>query len=841
MNPSKPLVPIGLLIAMAGFAAADQPGREPPGAPGQPGSGFIPAAGYLRTLQQLDLQRRLGVGGPGALAPSLIRPISGTRLVPVICVQFPNRPGLFSTARHREVLFDPAGPARPVPPRPTLTQYYRDISLGRFEPNGEVFGWFTLANNDSFYEEGLNGLGQRMGDLIREGLLKADAGTDFGQFDNDGADGKPNSGDDDGVVDTVVFIHPEVGGEAQSVNPLGQDNIWSHQWQYSKYAAHGRPFRTNDPRKDATGAQRLDDTGSPEFIRVEDYTIQPGLSEDSRPGALRIVEIGVFCHEFGHALGLPDLYDRPGTGLNSSGIGNYCLMAAGSRGSDGQHPATPVHMSAWCKAVLGWADVRAIDADGPIALEAVQQGNRIYNFDVPGTGGREFFLVEYRDPNWVFNPGTQFNWDSGISPGGLAIWHVDENVGRILPSGISNRNWPFAPAGQGQNDAPSLPGTPPPSFLKPHALVALMQFDKSNHLEKNVNGFDSTDLHGTGSVFGDDASCRCGSRSYGDPSRPTGFGLRGINLAAGQALASVSAGPAPAPAATIAAEPAPAEVIAAIGQDAIEAARGLQPIGRKLIEEGPAALSDEDRRRLADAPISQLRLGLSKPALDRALQVAASERTQVVGKQSEARTPTQAAAKALIGRSEGESALVRFAPGAGVEQVSRLAIPTEGRSPLEDASYRVAGDEDVKKLLGAPAELRPDADQPALQGQSGSVHLSQIVEVDGKKVPLSCHGATFRYKDGKLTAISADILDTEPLKITGSSDALGGEEARQVLSKQAGLSPDRILRAQPCVYLIGGQPDQARTAIRMEVDSGGERPPISIFLDQESRKVLAID
>jgi hypothetical protein len=384
---------------------------------------------------------------------------------------------------------------------------------------------------------------------------------------------------------------------------------------------------------------------------VEDYTIQPGLSETSTPGALRIVEIGVFCHEFGHALGLPDLYDRPNTSPDSSGIGNYCLMAGGSRGPDDRHPATPVHMSAWCKAVLGWADVRPVTAGGTIALEPVQQTNRIYSFDVPGAAGREFFLVEYVDPNWAFNPSTQVNWDSNFSPGGLAIWHVDENVGRVLPGSVSNPLWPFAPAGQGQNDSPSLPGVSPGSFRQPHALVSLMQQDKRNDLERGVNGFDATDLHGTGSVFEDDAMCRCGSRSYVDASRPTGFSLRAVNLAGGLAVASTSDFPpgfAPAPA--VAAVPAPnlTTAVPEFGQDALEAARGLQIIGRKLVEQGPAALSDEDRSRLADAPIPQLRLGLSKPALDRALQIAASERTQVVGKQSEARTATQAAAKALM-------------------------------------------------------------------------------------------------------------------------------------------------------------------------------------------------
>src|SRR5690606_41205846 len=54
-------------------------------------------------------------------------------------------------------------------------------------------------------------------------------------------------------------------------------------------------------------------------------------SSDLRKGTLKkLVGIGVFCHEFGHNLGLPDLYDTdPGNG-SSQGIGEWGLMGGGS-------------------------------------------------------------------------------------------------------------------------------------------------------------------------------------------------------------------------------------------------------------------------------------------------------------------------------------------------------------------------------------------------------------------------------------------------------------------------------------------------------------------------------
>ena len=71
-------------------------------------------------------------------------------------------------------------------------------------------------------------------------------------------------------------------------------------------------------------------------VKVNKYTIQPELYGTGTS----ISTIGVFAHEFGHALGLPDLYD---TDYTSEGVGNWSLMAGGSwnysGGNGGNRPA----------------------------------------------------------------------------------------------------------------------------------------------------------------------------------------------------------------------------------------------------------------------------------------------------------------------------------------------------------------------------------------------------------------------------------------------------------------------------------------------------------------------
>lgn len=276
--------------------------------------------------------------------------VSGTLAVPVFPVKFANTGTAPYPANDlQKELFD--GPW----PSGTMTELYTEMSVGNFNMTGNVYDWVTLSQNDTYYEGGCMGLCStaKTGQLILETLTAWDPSVDFGQYDNDGPDGVPNSGDDDGYVDFVSFVHPEVGGECFS------GNIWSHHWIVQAWPEFTGPWETNDPR---TGGG---------FIRVQEYTIQPALSCDAT-----MIEIGVFSHEFGHAFGLPDLYDRDGGGL---GIGRHGLMGTGNWNT----PANPTHMSAWSKVELGWVvPIEVGPVAQPYTINNVNQTGEIYKLDV---------------------------------------------------------------------------------------------------------------------------------------------------------------------------------------------------------------------------------------------------------------------------------------------------------------------------------------------------------------------------------------------------------------------------------------------------------------------------
>ncbi len=122
-------------------------------------------------------------------------------------------------------------------------------------------------------------------------------------------------------------------------------NIWSHRWVVGGWPEFSnQPWVTNDAR-----------TGGGNIV-VWDYTIQPALGSDNGCGT-GINEIGVFCHEFGHAFGLPDLYDTNG---GTQGIGHWGLMGSGNWNK----PTNPAHFEAWSKAELGWLFPTEV---GPVA------------------------------------------------------------------------------------------------------------------------------------------------------------------------------------------------------------------------------------------------------------------------------------------------------------------------------------------------------------------------------------------------------------------------------------------------------------------------------------------
>ena len=254
--------------------------------------------------------------------------VQGVRNIPVLPTTFAGANGSpYMVNQLQRELFD--GPW----PTGTMTEYYKEISSGALTVTGIVRPWAQLPHPSSYYEgdlymspqgtmEPCKGLcrGSRMSAFISD-TLAANKNIDWGDFDNDGPDGIPNSGDDDGFVDFVAFVQGEIGGECSEA---GKNHIWSHRYSLSSL---GATAYTTSSKKKGGG-----------FIAIDDYVVMPALACDNAT----MIQIGVFAHEFGHAFGLPDLYDTDNTNGKSAGLGTWCLMASGSWGGRWKPSRTPL-------------------------------------------------------------------------------------------------------------------------------------------------------------------------------------------------------------------------------------------------------------------------------------------------------------------------------------------------------------------------------------------------------------------------------------------------------------------------------------------------------------------
>ncbi|WP_206502572.1 immune inhibitor A domain-containing protein [Streptomyces chrestomyceticus] len=232
----------------------------------------------------------------------------------------------------------------------SLAKYYEKQSSGRYSVDGEVSDWVKVDWNEARYGSNFCGSTNCASawDLIRDGVnrwaedQKAKGRTDaqikadlakYDQWDRYDHDGDGNFNEPDGYIDHFQIVHAgedeSAGGGAQ-----GTDAIWAHRWY-----AYGSDSGRTGPSGNKAGGTQIGSTG----IWVGDYTMQP------ENGGL-----GVFAHEYGHDLGLPDEYDTTGTGESS--VDSWSLMSAGSwlgRGKDSIGDL-PGDMSAWDKLQLGW-------------------------------------------------------------------------------------------------------------------------------------------------------------------------------------------------------------------------------------------------------------------------------------------------------------------------------------------------------------------------------------------------------------------------------------------------------------------------------------------------------
>ena len=235
----------------------------------------------------------------------------------------------------------------------SFKDFYLKQSNGRFLAKGDVSDWVSVPYNEARYGSNKGSQSRTYWPFIEDTATawyedqkaagKSDAEikdylAQFDKVDRYDYDGDGNFNEPDGYIDHFQAIHAgegeEAGGGAQ-----GADAIWSHRW-YVNSTSQGQ----TGPEFNKLGGAPIGDTG----LWIGDYTTEP------ENGGL-----GVFAHEFGHDLGLPDLHATAG---GDNGTGFWTLMSGGSWMNHGKDSigTTPGYMGAWEKLQLGWLDPQVV-------------------------------------------------------------------------------------------------------------------------------------------------------------------------------------------------------------------------------------------------------------------------------------------------------------------------------------------------------------------------------------------------------------------------------------------------------------------------------------------------
>ena len=326
--------------------------------------------------------RREPMTPDNSLLPSL-----GKHKIPVILVEFSdvefsveNPKATFDKYLNGKELFNKETDPEMGQNYASVAKYFKDMSFGKFEPEFEVYGPVNLGKPLATYGAGYSSE-ENMGLLLTDACTAVDDEVDFTQYDSN----------DDGNIDLIYIIY---AGFSQSIAGNSTDCIHPK----SGYLSLAKSFDGMDVKRYGVNNELN------------------GTPADQANGPI-INGIGLFCHEFSHCMGLPDLYPKSGSiaeACINQNMDYWSLMDAGEYTANGYRPTA---YTAWERERLGWMEIGTLTGPSNVELKSLDEGGaafRIYN-DKDETG-HEYYIVENVQNN---------GWNKNLFGNGLMVTHVD--------------------------------------------------------------------------------------------------------------------------------------------------------------------------------------------------------------------------------------------------------------------------------------------------------------------------------------------------------------------------------------------------------------------------------
>lgn len=262
----------------------------------------------------------------------------------------------------------------------SVRKYFSDMSNGEFTPNFEVVGPVTVTDSMKYYGADKNGYQDyNYLEMVRQACTLASTQIDF-------SDSKYDA-DDDGYIDLLYVIY---AGYGQS-NNASDETIWPK--SSTSYVG------TYDGKK-------VSRHGVSNELNANPYITSGTFATPKIDG------IGLFCHEFSHCLGLPDIYPYTESArIDNQEMEYWDLMDGGEYTKNGYYPTA---YTAWEREVMGWHTITELTESQTVTATPVNSGGQSYKMVNPNDQD-EYFVIE--------NVQRQ-GWNSYLYGHGLIVYHV---------------------------------------------------------------------------------------------------------------------------------------------------------------------------------------------------------------------------------------------------------------------------------------------------------------------------------------------------------------------------------------------------------------------------------
>lgn len=288
----------------------------------------------------------------------------------------------------------------------SVHDYFNDMSRGEFDLTFDIVGPVKVSKSATYYggPSPIMGGADHIGEFITEAIKKADEKCDI--------DWKKYDWDDDGEVEQVFVLYAGYG--QATGGPTG--TIWPNAWTLDE------ALQNND----GNGGFSIDG------VFINQYACSNELYLDSGTVPMGL---GVFCHEFSHCMGLPDMYD---TNYGSTPtMGDWDLLAGGSYNGPQGIGWCPAGWTSYERAYAGWLELTELKAGDIIkGMTSLEEAD-----------GKAYVIYNdnHKDEYYLLENHKGMGWDKYTPENGLLIIHVDYDKD-LFDNNIVNSKGEFTPA-----------------------------------------------------------------------------------------------------------------------------------------------------------------------------------------------------------------------------------------------------------------------------------------------------------------------------------------------------------------------------------------------------------